>query len=61
MSECKYVYQVYHRSQIVGVFAKRKNAVKYSKEFKTNIQGHPYPVKVVKRNLLDDMYEEDDS
>jgi hypothetical protein len=61
MSKTKHIYQVYHRNQIVGIFAKRKNAVKYSEEFKTNIGGYPYPVKVVKKDLLDYMYEEDDS
>ena len=61
MSKIKHNYQVYHRNQIVGSFAERKNAVKYAEGFKTNIEGYDYPVNIVKKDLQDHVVEEDDS
>ena len=61
MSKIKHIYQVYHRSQMVGSFIKRENAVKYAEGFKTNIEGYDYPVNIVKKDLLDHIVEEDDS
>ena len=52
MSKIKHIYQVYHRNQMVGAFAERKNAVKYAEGFSTNIQGYDYPVNIVKKDLL---------
>ena len=61
MSQFKHIYQVYHRNQMVGSFAERKNAVKYAEGFRTNIEGYYYPVNIVKKDLLDHLVEEDDS
>jgi hypothetical protein len=61
MSKFTHIYQVYHRNQMVGMFAKRKNAVKYAKSFNTEIEGYTYPVNIVKKDLLDHVVEEDDS
>ena len=61
MSKIKHIYQVYHRNQIVGLFAERKNAVKYAEDFRTNIEGYDYPVNIVKKDLQDHVVEEDDS
>ena len=61
MSKIKHIYQVYHRNQIVGLFAERKNAVKYAEGFRTNIEGYDYPVNIVKKDLQDHVVEEDDS
>ena len=61
MSNFKHVYQVYHKNQMVGMFAERKNAVKYAEGFKTEIEGYDYPVNVVKKDLLDHIVEDDDS
>lgn len=61
MSKIKHIYQVYHRNQMVGSFAERKNAVKYAEGFRTNIEGYDYPVNIVKKDLLDHLIEEDDS
>ena len=61
MSKIKHIYQVYHRNQMVGSFAERKNAVKYAEDFRTNIEGYDYPVNIVKKDLLDHIVEDDDS
>lgn len=61
MSEFTHIYQVYHRNQMVGMFAERKNAVKYAQSFKAEIEGYEYPVNIVKKDLLDHVVEEDDS
>ena len=61
MSKIKHIYQVYHRNQMVGSFAKRKNAIKYAKGFKTEIEGCDYPVNIGKKELLDHIVEDDDS
>jgi hypothetical protein len=52
-------YQVKHKGVVVGSFKKKKNAEKYAKEFTQEIGGYDYPVEIIKKDFLDEMYEND--
>ncbi len=47
-------YEVTHKNATVGFFKTKKNAEKYTKEFTQEIDGYNYPIKIIKRQFLDD-------
>jgi|TARA_R110000824_G_scaffold251358_5_gene440044 hypothetical protein len=52
-------YQVVQKGVVVGHFKKRANAKKYAEEFVQNIGGYNYPIKIVKKEFLDNVVEDD--
>ena len=52
-------YQVKHKGTIVGHFREKKNAKKHAKEFTQEIGGYKYPVEIIEKDFLDEMYEND--
>ena len=53
----KKFYQLVQQGNILGSFLKKKNAERHMKEFNTRVEL--YPVRIVEKSLMDDMYDEE--
>ena len=54
-------YEVTHGGKSVGFFRNKKNAKKYLKQFKKNIEGHVYKLQITEKTFLDYLVDEDSS
>ena len=54
-------YEVIHGRKSVGFFRNKKNAKKYLKQFKKDIEGHLYKLKIIERTFFDYLVDEDSS
>ena len=54
-------YEVIHGRKSVGFFRNKKNAKKYLKQFKIDIEGHLYKLKIIERTFFDYLVDEDSS
>ena len=54
-------YEVTHGRKSVGFFRNKKNAKKYLKQFKKDIEGHVYNLQIIERTFFDYLVDEDSS
>tara|TARA_Y100000310_G_scaffold343745_1_gene452820 strand:+ start:1674 stop:1937 length:264 start_codon:yes stop_codon:yes gene_type:complete len=58
MKESNKFYQVFQKGRSVGFFKEKKVAQKYAEQFRTDIEGYDYPVKIKEMSFLDEQHEE---